>query len=431
MALTSAECSKSELDLFILPPTQTSVEYGQWVQYKPLSSLSGDAPIEFVVPGHGDEYLDLNQTLLSVKAKILQQDGTNLDATCDKVGPVNNFLHSMFSQVDVYLNQKLVSGSGNIYPYRCYIETLLNNGYDAKDSYLTSSLWYSDKSGHMDKTEDDNTGLVTRRAFFNSSRTVDMMGYIYGDIFSQNRYLLNGVELKVKLIRSRDTFCLMSKMEYNVKIVEASLLVRRVKISPTVLISHAKELELCSAKYPVSRVEVKSFTIPSGLLGKSIDNVYLGQMPKRVVIGLVSNTAFNGSNRHNPFNFQHYNVNFLAMYIDGQQVPANALQPDYTVNSHCAQCYHTLFSGTNINHGDCGNAISRTKYPNGYCLYAFDLTPDLSASAYHWSPVRRGSLRIEIKFTIALTEAVNCIVFGEFSNVIEVDKYRNVTVDYN
>jgi hypothetical protein len=45
--------------------------------------------------------------------------------------------------------------------------------------------------------------------------------------------------------------------------------------------------------------------------------------------------------------------------------------------------------------------------------------------------VGRGSLRTEIKFSAPLTEAVNCIVFGESSNVIEVDKYRNITVDYN
>lgn len=427
----SSECSKTELDLFALPPTQTSIESGQWVQYKPLSSITDDSPIEFVVPGHGDEYIDLSQTIYSVTVKIVKPDGTNLDAQCDKVGPINNFLHSMFSQVDVHMNQKLVSANANTYPYRCYIETLLNNGYDAKDSYHSSSLWYSDTPNQMDKTEDDNKGLKNRRTHFNNSRAVDMMGYIHGDIFRQNKYLLNGVELKIKLNRSRDAFCLISKSEFTVKVLEASIFVRRVKINPTVLIDHAKKLEVCSAKYPITRVDVKSFTIPSGVLGQSLDNVYLGQMPERIVIGLVSNTAFNGSFTLNPFNFHHHNVNYLALYIDGQQVPAKALQPDYTVSGQYVQCYHTLFSGSNIQYKNNGNAISRSMYPYGFCLYAFDLTPDLSASLYHWNLVRRGSLRIELKFTIALTEAVNCIVFGEFSNIIEVDKYRNVTVDYS
>ena len=34
----SNECSKSELDLFSIPPTQTSISKGQWIEYHPLSN---------------------------------------------------------------------------------------------------------------------------------------------------------------------------------------------------------------------------------------------------------------------------------------------------------------------------------------------------------------------------------------------------------
>ena len=427
----SFECSKSELDLFTLPPTQTSIEHGQWVQYKPLASLSDDSPIEFVVPGHGDEYIDLSHTLLFVKARIVNQNGTFLTATSDKVGPVNCFLHSLFSQVDVYLNQKLVTTNGNTYPYRSYIETLLSYGAEAKESHLSSALWITDTAGHMDSTEDDNKGLKKRRSLMINSQPIDLMGHIHSDLFHQNKYLINGVEMKIKLVRTRDEFSLMSKSEFKISILEASLMVRRVKINPSILISHAKSIEQYSAKYPITRVDVKSFTIPSDVLGKTIDNVYLGQMPKRLIIGLVSNKAFNGSIKHNPFNFNHHNVNFLSVYIDGQQIPSKALQPDFTVNNLYTQCYQTLFSGSGTHFSREGNAISREMYPNGFCLFAFDLTPDLQASSTYWHLVRRGSLRIELKFTLALSESVNCIVYGEFDNVIEVDRYRNIVVDYN
>lgn len=427
----STECSKTELDLFTLPPTQTSIELGQWVQYKPLASLTDDAPLEFAIPGHGDEYIDLSHTLLSLKVRILNVNGSIVTADSNKVGPVNCLLHSLFSQVEVYLNQKLVSVSGNTYPYRAYIETLLSYGAGAKESHLSSALWITDTAEHMDATEDDNKGLKKRRAFMFNSSPIDLMGHIHSDIFHQNKYLLNGVELKLKLFRSRDEFCLMSKSPFIVNIMEASVMVRRVKINPTVLISHAKAIEQYSAKYPITRVDVKAFTIPAGVLGKSIDNVYLGQLPKRIIIGLVSNKAFNGSLKHNPYNFHHYNVNFLSMYIDGQQVPTRALQPDFNVNNLYTQCYQTLFSGSGIHFSNEGNAISREMYPHGFCLFAFDLTPDLAAGSHHWNLVRRGSLRIDVKFNLILTETINCIVYGEFDNLIEVDKYRNVIVDYN
>ena len=59
----SSECDKSELDLFSLPPTQTCIEAANWVQYKPLSSLTDDSSIEFVITGNGYEYMDFEPFL--------------------------------------------------------------------------------------------------------------------------------------------------------------------------------------------------------------------------------------------------------------------------------------------------------------------------------------------------------------------------------
>ena len=138
----SCECVKSELDLFALPSTQTSIESGQWVHYKPVSSLSDDGPIEFLIPGMGDEYIDLSQTMLHVKAKIQNHDSTPLKAS-DTVATVNNWIYSLFSQLDIYLNQKLVSPPNNTYAYRAYLETLLNYGPAAKNSHLTCGLYFT------------------------------------------------------------------------------------------------------------------------------------------------------------------------------------------------------------------------------------------------------------------------------------------------
>ncbi|KAL9961204.1 hypothetical protein ACROYT_G030105 [Oculina patagonica] len=100
----SQECTKSELDLFTIPATQTSITKGQWIEYHPLTNITDSGPIEFNVSGTGEEYLDLAKTQLFVKAKITKANGTALDAET-KVGPVNLFLHSLFSQVDVSLNE--------------------------------------------------------------------------------------------------------------------------------------------------------------------------------------------------------------------------------------------------------------------------------------------------------------------------------------
>ena len=126
----SQECAKSELDLFSVPPTQVSLEKGHWIDHQPVSSIADGGTITFMCPGTED-YVDLSKTILVVRAKVTKADGANLGAH-EKVGVVNNFLHSLFKQVDVFLKEKQVTPAMGTYNYRAYLETLLNYGPAAK-----------------------------------------------------------------------------------------------------------------------------------------------------------------------------------------------------------------------------------------------------------------------------------------------------------
>ena len=153
----SCECIKSELDLFTVPSTQTSIEQGQWVEYHPIAKFSDGGPIEFHVAGSGSEYLDLAQSQILVKFKVTKKDGSNL-AEDDQVGPVNLFLHSLFSQVDASLNDRVITPSTPTYPYRAMLETLLQYGPEAKQTQLTALLYYKDTSGEMDQADPTAAG---------------------------------------------------------------------------------------------------------------------------------------------------------------------------------------------------------------------------------------------------------------------------------
>jgi len=87
-----------------------------------------------------------------------------------------------------------------------------------------------------------------------------MMGRLHADIFFQDRYMLNEVGVKIKLIRSKNAFCVMGNGK--VVITHASLFVKKVEIMPSVFLAHAKTMEQGTAKYPIRRVVCKSFTIP-------------------------------------------------------------------------------------------------------------------------------------------------------------------------
>ena len=210
----SCEGVKTELDLFTVPPTQTSIVDSHVVELQPMASLDSGGPIEFLIPGSGDDYLDLANTILHVQVKVTRANGDDLDLA-DPVGPVNNWLHSLFGQVDVSLNGTLVTQSTNTYAYRAFIETLLSYGADAKGTQLTGQLWYKDTAAHMDAVEivdgaAANAGFVARREHIVRSRVVDMMGRLQVDLFLQDKFLINGVNVKIRLVRNKASFALMA-----------------------------------------------------------------------------------------------------------------------------------------------------------------------------------------------------------------------------
>ena len=314
----SCECTKSELDLFEVPPTQITEEKGHWTEYHLVSNPADGGPLEFQVAGT-DEYIDLSNSQLYIRAKIVNADGTDIGD--ELVGPVNNWLHSLFSQVDVTMNGKVVSPASNTYPYRAMIETLLNYGEEAKQSQLTSQLYYKDTAGKMDvvkPTEANataNMGLKARYELTKDSASVSMIGRIHSDLFLQPRLLLNHVDVNIRLNRSKSNFSLVSSeagaLTYKVIIQEAVLRMRKVRVSPSVSLEHAAALTKSTAKYPIRRVDCKVFSVPAGNMSINQDNLFLGSVPQKLIICMVDNDAFNGSYKKNPFNFKHYRANLL------------------------------------------------------------------------------------------------------------------------
>ena len=479
----SKRCDKSEVDLFSVPPTQQSLERGRWIDYAPLSSVQNpDSAITFLIAGT-DEYIDLSKTILTVTGNIMKKDGTTklIGGGQSNVAPVNNFLHSLFRQVDVYLNGKQVTPAMGTYAYRSYIETLLSYDVSAKESQFSSALYYKDTATHMDeagslpssktityvksnypggqsgptndqKGEDKipvpgtgNQGFAKRSKFIRNGNQFVLSGPIFADIFMTDRLLLNMLDLKVVLNRSTDAFCLMeignsSPIEPRVHLTDVVLKIRKVKVDQPVSDGVERMLKQTPALYPIRRVECKILTIPENLPNIRQDNIFSGIIPKSFVFGLVAVDAYNGTYDTNPYNFAHFGVTSVSLTANGQEIPFKQLtlkypeDPDGKIDDATDdeldfdEAYNTLFSGTGKIYSNAGLDISREDYPGGFALYAFDLTPDMCKSSDYFNTVQRGSL------TLALTlkkqqHAIGIVCYGDFENVIRIDAERNAIYD--
>ena len=149
---------------------------------------------------------------------------------------------------------------------------------------------------------------------------------------------------------------------------------------------------------------------------------------QRIILWCVDNDALNGAFGKNPFHAKNNAINFLAVYVDGRQVPAKPLQPNFETGQY-VRSYVNLFSATGKQGQDEGNELTRDDFGNGYTFFGFDLTPDAcDGGCFHL--VQKGNLRIEIHFAAPLAQTVNVVVYGESEAVLEIDKGRNIIYDH-
>ena len=51
------------------------------------------------------------------------------------------------------------------------------------------------------------------------------------------------------------------------------------------------------------------------------ETMFTGDIPNKIFFGFALNFAFNGDRSKHPFIFDHFNMNCIAIYLDGQQIP--------------------------------------------------------------------------------------------------------------
>ena len=438
----SEECLKSELEIFALPPTQASVEETRVEIFDPLTSLDRAGPVHFKVQAGEDCYIDTNEIFLYFKARILDNKGdvlTEKDAGDNDrdealVFPVNYFLASCFKNVEVTLNSQPVGGNTGLYPYRAYLQALLSYSPSIKNTILKCGLYNEDKGNFesvepMKQNGPKNAGAKWRYEQTKLSRSFECMGRIHSEIFQQGKLLLNKVPLTIKLTRNDPDFVLMSKKErykYRISIDGASLYVTIKKIAPHIREAHETRLLTSNARYPLKRTDIKFFSRAANISDLSEPNVVNGILPSRIVFGLVETDAFNGHLRKNPFNFQNFNLNYVAVKRNGQDIPFEPISLNFD-NSECVKGYINLMHSLGFMNRNKSNGIDPfVDYKNGYTLFCVNLNQDFSQGGGHFNLQQTGNIQLILKLAKTSNKAITMVTLLEFDTVMEIDKDWNI-----
>lgn len=419
-----------QLDLFEKPLLQAGILGANYYQYKPTTSIADSTQLEFRIPGTGDFYIDLSKTLFSIQVKIVKEDNTSFEDT-EAITPINGLFDSLFSDIKTEFNQKPVSDSKNLYHYKCYFENLVNFNETAKKTHLSAKLWVQDEPGKHD--DGANKALLKRFEMTKGSKLVDMAGKIHVDVLNTDKFLLNEVGMRFLFVKNKSEIILQKNADVaggKVKILDASLWIRKVKISPSLLIAHSNTLNKFAAQYPYKRVEMLNHTIPQGTQQYTLENLFLGHLPSRIILAMVSHKAFSGDYALSPFNFQHFGLNYLSVFRNGEQINSRAFTPKFgTENASYAMPYLQSFLNSGIPLSDDGYCVDLHDWQKGYVLFPFDFTPDYSSNEQHWCLQEQGNIRIELAFDKALTEPITIIIYSEFRSLLQIDKNRECILE--
>ena len=412
------------LKLFQGKQQDSSIQSIHTVEYKPVSQLNSSTRVlEFNVSGDGTRYVDMKNIKLKLTGHLEKADGKPASA---RETVANQLLHSLFSQVDVYLNQTLVTESTNTYAYKAYIDTLVKTTAIQKDHSLEASLYYADKAGKMDSVDIlQNIGLLERHNRTKDRAKVEMVGRLNVDCFQTPYLLMPGVDIRVRLNKHLPSFYIFTALANSntlFVIDDATLLVDKVHVNPTVLSTHSRMLERQKATYPFERTSMKTYTIAKDTQNVTLENRVVSQVPTTVLVGMVKGKAFAGHLASNPFNFQHFNVRSASLVLDGIDVPGEPFQLDFTTKK-TATAFQALTDMVTQHYGISDAGIDFDMFNGGYTLLAFDLKQKKTQGS---CAVKQGNLRLNLDFNSAVSESVTLLIYGTFHDQLEIDQNKTV-----
>lgn len=434
----SSASTLSNLELFNTPFTHVAVENSRYVKCKPITSIDRGSPLEFRIKSDQSEYIDLSQSVLHMRCRILARDGKELKSKVSDtdptipdrsvVFPINYISSSLHKQCEIYVSNTLISSNDTMYPYRAFLEALLSYSSEAKKEMLAAGGFFTEtenlneieKIGNKGAGDIVNESAVRRFKMTQFGKAFEVFGRIHGDLLNQGRFLMGNTDLKIVLHRHSPDFFLMAQTdtEYVLEIESASFYVKHDTITASIREAHLLKLQTETIKYPIKRVVMKYFTKGSHRDDLSEQNISEGILPTRIVIGFVDSRAFSGRRNFNPFNFENVNIRSVILRVRGKALPFEEIEVNFEQDNYLMG-YLTLFQGTDTLFSNKTLGITPELYKQGHSIFVFDLESNVSCGEL--SLLKEGSVGIEIKLNDTTANSMTMIAYLEYQDMIELD----------
>ena len=189
-----------------MPETDISVTSCCHEKLYPSTNINeANGCAEFNYVGNKNQYVDLKESFLYVRGNVVKADGSAV-ASGTSLSTANLLLASLFINAKLFLNGVLVGDALNAYGYLSYLRALLGYSEGSKSTTLSSQLFFKDSA--PSEAADTNTGYKQRKEIIAESTTFEMAGGLYLDVCQMDRYIPDGVDIRIQLTKNVPKFYL-------------------------------------------------------------------------------------------------------------------------------------------------------------------------------------------------------------------------------
>ena len=444
------------LDLFRLPPTDVSVSSYRMVPIQTYTT--GINPVEFQIDPQED-YIDLDRSFFEIELQV-KKDNADDVAAADKLWPVNNLAHSLFKQINVRLNGALISPQTDTYHYKAYFETLTNYDRNDGETVLKPQGWYNgidfpatftDNNTTVDlnggnphaaftalpKNQRDSILLMTNeQANYTGGKQHVLRFKPHIEVFHLNKLLIPRVQIGIKMYFNPPALFLNGVGEagrLTAEDIKVRMYLCQLRLNPATYrnLMTNMQVEKALVSYPTVRGEIRTFNMPNNQQRIECNNLFNSRIPNRIFVGMVLATAFNGNVVNDPFCFQKFGLSNIRQIVRGEEYPYETLELVHNNGTQDLRGYHRFLQATGCLCQHRGNMVRKEDWGQGKncTLFVFDNVANGCVDSNRLNPRQVGDLQIVLNFGAAPGVNIIIIVYGEFENLLEVDRNKAVLYD--
>ena len=449
LAISKDEVASSSFDVFSPIEIENSISKASKIIARPIASSNSRGPFKFVFPADPHKWTDCESIRLQGKVKlqkIVSGTVSDFSTNYNEISAVNNFFQSLFSSVTCTLNGvEITDPSGNWYPYKSYLETVLSYSKSTKDGRFKANCYFNDEAGKFDNigsvesngvtsTASTNDGYLKRKEYFDKSKTRFFNIPLHSDICTLRKYLPPNLKLEFEFHRSSDAFSLLSPYDADkCQIIIEDLTLSLTRYTPSNQIQKFYLENLSKLKkqvLPIDRSLIKTYTVQSGQTDLSHYNLISGhQLPEQIIICMLDQVSHTGSIQKNPFNFQHFDCSEASIVVNGVHEPAEPYKLKISEGDY-VNLYSDFLENIGIASEDRDCGITPEDFIGGNFFLVFDRSKE-KCNRFHRHPFDSGSIDINIRTKTNLTATVTVIVYATYSSEILIDDNSTVAIVKN